>query len=268
MTKRGSMQVDRLLGQLKRLPNVMDGLMVPQMKRQARLLISSSGKVRGLSQITPPFRADLIQDPPSRALDRGKQAVARNIRRVYGGPSELYDRIRERDPGAARAFWLILKAQRDPIRASAFAQHYTGLKLEVFDDGAKHKERRSHRGRVWGMRPSMYVFNEVWVKRYIVQRQANVGLLASTLVGPGEQRFGRMSGVAEFVRRHSNSWGDVTLTTTGVDGIQARVTATVPYNGIALQRLFTYALKHRLRAFRLELPNILRHAVKQAGFTA
>lgn len=93
--RRGQVVLTRL-AQLKHLPDITRDFMLPVMQRQARLLISSSGKVKGLVQATPPYMLSESGDGASKAFARGKQAVSRDIRRVYGTPGDLFARIKDR----------------------------------------------------------------------------------------------------------------------------------------------------------------------------
>lgn len=264
MNKRGQLITTRLK-QLERLPGGVRTFMMPVMERQARLLISSSGKVKGLVQATPPYKLNESGDGAAKALARGKAAVRRDVRKVYGTPGDLYAALREKDPTAARQFWAIWKSNR-PTVAAEFVKPY-GFTLSVFDDGALHSERRNKRGRVWGKRKSLFVYRPAWITRYIAQKQDRVGLLASTLVGAGKSRLGSLGGVPSFVSRHASpNWARLELLEEG-SGINARLTISAPYAELELQRLFTYILEYRVRAFRRELPHALNAAVKKAGFT-
>lgn len=269
MRKKGRFQVQTALSQLKQLPDANRQLVVPALIRQARLVISSGGQYKGLAQITPPFMlgAGKKDNSSSSAFARGKKAVARDIQSVYGAPWKMFNLIKQFDAVAARAFWALMTKERNFAKANALALKITGRQMVAFDDGTAHRGRRDNRGRVSGRNPSIYVTDIRSINRYIKLRQANVGLLASALVAPGEQRLGAIRGVAEWVRRHSNSaWGTVKVIDAET-GAVVQMEAHVPYGGVGLQRLFNAALEFRLDAFGREIPNILRAAIKKVGLT-
>lgn len=262
--KRGQMQIAPMLAQLQRLPGAQEKYLRPWLRQQARLLISAPGNTKGLVQGTPPFMLSVSGDKPSQAKKRGENAVARDIRRVYGGPSDLYARIEQRSPAKAAQFWRLFKA-RNFVAANDIAETMTGHRLQVFDDGTRHKARRNNRGRVQSTRQDLFVFDHRWISRYIKDRQGNVGTLASTLVGPGESRLGAITAVPSFVSRHRAPWGRVTEHSDQAP-IYVEMEMSPPYGGLELQRLFNSIVSYRLRAFQRELPFKLRAAEKELGF--
>lgn len=261
MTKRGQMQIAPMLANLQRVPGATKKYVLPWLQQQARLLISSNSNTKGIVQVTPPFMANVSGDRASQAKKRGENAVNRDIRRVYGGPSELYERIKQRDPAKAGQFWLLLK-QRNIVAANDIAQRISGYRVREFDDGARHRERRNDRGRVQSTRQDYFVLNGTWIKSYIRERQMNVGTLASSLIRPGESRLGTITGAPAWVRRHSAPWGRVTEHF-DQSPIYVEMEMSPPYAGLELQRLFDYVVRYRARAFARELPFKLRAVEKE-----
>lgn len=258
------MQIAPMLAQLQRLPGAQEKYLVPWLRQQARLLISAPGNTKGLVQGTPPFMLSVSGDKQREAKKRGERAVARDIRRVYGGPSDLYERIKQRDPRKAAQFWRLYN-DGNLVAANDIAQSMTGHRLQVFDDGARHKARRNNRGRVQSTRQDVFVFDHRWIAGYIKERQGKVGTLASSLVAPGESKLGPITAVPAWVRRHSAPWGRVTEYS-GQSPVYVEMEMSPPYAGLELQRLFNSIVSFRLRAFQRELPFKLRAAEKELGF--
>lgn len=263
-SQRGQMQIAPMLAQLQRLPGAQEKYLLPWLRHQARLLISAPGNTKGLVQGTPPFMLSVSGDSQREAKKRGENAVARDVRRVYGGPSDLYARIEQRSPAKAAQFWRLFK-ERNFVAANDIAEAMTGHRLQVFDDGARHKARRNNRGRVQSTRQDLFVFDHRWVSRYIKDRQGNVGSLASALVRPGESKLGSITAVPSWVRRHSAPWGRVTEHS-DQSPIYVEMEMSPPYGGLELQRLFDYIVTFRVRAFQREIPFKLRAAEKELGF--
>lgn len=262
MSKKGQLKITPMLAKLSRYPGLQKQVMEPILKRQAGLIISSGGKVKGVVQATPPYKLDEA-DTQSVARKRGEGAVAAGIRKVYGTPGDLYALIKKRvGKGMADNFWAYYKTGRQED-ASRIAQQATGFKLAPFDSGRAHKERRNSKGRVGGNFKSIFVADLHRVESYIKSRQQNVGYLASSLVGPGERKLGSLPSVPAWVRRHSAAFGEVLLLETPT-GERVRMTIKAPYGGIQMQRLFDSVVSYRARAFQRELPTALRKAVRAA----
>ena len=258
------MQIAPMLAQLQRLPGAQQRYLLPWLRQQARLLISAPGNTKGLVQGTPPFMLSVSGDKQREAKKRGELAVARDIRRVYGGPDDLYERIKQRDPRKAAQFWRLYNDGK-LVAANDIAQRVTGYRLQVFDDGARHKARRNDRGRVQSTRQDVFVFDNRWINGYIKESQGKVGTLASSLVAPGESKLGPITAVPAWVRRHSAPWGRVTEHFDRKP-VFIEMQMSPPYAGLDLQRLFNSIAVYRLRAFNAELPYKLRAAEKELGF--
>jgi hypothetical protein len=265
-SKRGQMQIAPMLAQLQRLPGAQEKYLLPWLRHQARLLISAPGNTKGLVQGTPPFMLSAKGDDAKArvAKERGETAVMRDVHRVYGGPGALWRLIKQRDPVKAAQFWRLF-IDGKLVEANDLAQRMTGHRMQVFDDGARHKARRNNRGRVQSTRRDLYVFDYRWIERYLKDRQGKVGTLASALVGPGESKLGRITAVPAWVRRHSAPWGRVTEHF-DQRPVFVEIEMSPPFGGLDLQRLFNSIVIYRLRAFNAELPFKLRAAEKELGF--
>jgi hypothetical protein len=260
MKKQGSMNVAPLLTKLRAAPHLLRQTLSAELEKQGRLLVSSSGKVRGIVQATPPY--NLEENTGTRAAkEAGNVAVRRDIYRVYGSPGKLYFLIKDKDVRTAARYFRLLKAGRMG-EASKVAQEAVNHRLRPFDGGRAHKARRDRRGRVRGMKQSIYVHDEAALSAYISMRQKRVGMLAASLVDAAESELGRLSGVPAFVRRHSVRWGTVDKRqSAGGERVTANLSA--PYATANIRGLFFSVQQFRKRAFDRELPYILRNRLRK-----
>lgn len=233
---------------------------------EARLLVSSSGNVPGMVQVTPPFSPGVTG---TAGRKQGEAKVESDIRKAYGTPSDLWRLIREAsNKNVADNFWAYMKLGRWH-QANEIALRFTGHGLDVFDGGATHRARRNPRtGRVIGgdhpRNKTIFLAptQERSLREYIKKKKANVGLLASSLPAAASSKLGKINGVPAWISRHRGAWGrcDIKKTTTSLHvtlGLTAR-------GGADAQRRFGYVLRYRTAAFKRQLPYIKRHALKQA----
>lgn len=238
------------------------------MRKSGRALISSSGKVPGIVQVTAPHSQG---KKGSAAKKQGEAAVSVDINRVYGSPGKLYALIRDRDTGAAAGFWKLVKA-KDWSAANAIAERLTGKRLREFDDGSAHDARRNNRGRVSGRDPSIYIAQlggrdgkapGPWVSKYIKEKQKRVGLLSAAVVNSATSKFGPLSGVPEWVKRHTNASGGRCLLDEKANGFVISVENLSRRGQKDLQRKFDYVAGYRFNAMKRELPFVARALEKK-----
>lgn len=254
----------KLYAKLKTLGAVIHTPMKTLVTEQARLIISSSGKVPGMIQVTPPFSQGTTQ---SKARKQGENKVRRDIRRVYGLPSDLYRLIRDRDPKLAKAFWGMVRNEKWAT-ASALAERITGSRLREFDGGAAHRSRRS-KGVVNGKSPSMFVRDPVGqsgpLEDYTDHRISHVGIYASGFNAAAARLSAR--GVPAWVTRHGTAFSGISIQETPTS-FHITISDKVPFGQADTIRRMEYVLRYRTNALQRQMPHIIRNALKTAGFAA
>ena len=186
-----------------------------KIESEARLLVSSSGKIPGLVQVTAPSQGKANTE----AKRRGEAKVEADIRKAYGTPSDLWRLIRDQsNKGTADNFWAYMKLGRWH-QANDLALRITGHGLDVFDGGIEHQRRRNPRtGRVIGgeqPRDKRLFLAPTQLKAldaYIKQQQARVGLLAS---GWSAAANALDVPVAAWIARHGPTTGSVQIDLSG-----------------------------------------------------
>lgn len=265
----------KLLNQLRAYPRFLAEQGDQIVRNESRLLVSSSGKIPGLVQVTPPHGGKSGKARGSAARKLGEAAVARDVRRVYATPGRIFlelKKITGGDYAAARAFYAAAKKKKWD-EANAILSRFPALPafmrngLQAFDDGAEHQRRRNpSTGRVGSKVPSMFIADPKWVTKYIKERQKNVGLLASSLPAAAGAKLGKISGVPAWIARHSGRWG-ICEVITNATGTRLRLGLTREA-GDNLQGRFNEVLHYRLKALERQTPYLLRYAAKQAGLLA
>lgn len=261
----GRLDLSTLRRRIKKMPEFMHATIQDKVLSESRLLVSSSGDVPGLVQVTPPFSQGAKGNA---AKKQGEAKVESDIRKAYGTPSDLWRLIREKsNRNVADNFWAYMKVGQWH-RANDIAQRITGFGLDVFDGGAEHRARRDPRtGRVKGSDSprNKRIFLAPTQKRsfeaYIKKKKALVGLLASSLPAAASH-LGTINGLPSWVSRHRGPWGSCV-----VDKTRTSLHVTLRLSRRAsgdLQRRFGYVLGYRIKAFQRQLPYIKRHALKQA----
>lgn len=256
-----TVSVQSLVGVIRQFPGKSGVTMDSFLEEQTRLLISSSGNVPGLVQVTPPHSAGVRGNA---AKQQGEAAVAGDIHEVYATPGRVYKLMRSYagEPAAAR-WWKLWK--NDPAKARLFLQLSAPSAIQAmaigFDGGAAHATARGRDGRVRG-RPRVIVLNELGaLKKYVKKKQRNVGLLASSIPAAVGSRYGKLRGVPAWVLRHQASWGYVRE----VKSKRGRtIILGLTQSAIKdMQRRFTYVLSYRLKALERQLPFLVRKLEKR-----
>lgn len=141
------------------------------MRQQARLLFVEVAK------ITPPASGGVTG---KKAEKQGMSAVARDIRSLYGTPSDAYDQISAKSPGQAGAFWFLHSAGEDS-QAAEIVKEATGKSFAAFDGGTLHSRTGGGRRRRASNRRAhvFYVRDAAALEAYITEEQGHVWWLAS-----------------------------------------------------------------------------------------
>jgi len=133
------------------------------------------GIMRTVVELTPPGH-DGVPGTGRKARQMGMAAVARDIKRIYGTPGDMFAEIKQRNEQMADAFYGQVKA-RDIAAASATALRAIGKPLYPFDGGSLHKRFKGKQGRVKSRAQIFYVEDEKELKNYIKERQKHVQFL-------------------------------------------------------------------------------------------
>lgn len=253
-------QLGRLPALIRQAPEIARPAMTQFLRDSARTLISSSGKVPGLVQVTPPHSQGVRG---AEARKQGENATAGDIAEVYATPGKVFNLIKQAAGiKEANRYWYLHK--NHPEKARFYLENdapgiVRGLN-KGFDDGQEHMRRRDRRGRIRGRASVLVTSPEIGALRaYIRRRQRNVGLLAAAIPAAYNGRFGPLRGVPAWVRRHTASWASGFVSerknsrgSTISVGINAG-----PFER-ELQRRFNYVLAYRLAAMKRQLPYITR----------
>lgn len=235
-------------------------------KEQARLFVSSTTN-RGMVQLTPPFSGKTSQ---AKARKQGEAKTRRDIRRVYGIPSDVFALIKQRDAKLAKAFWGMVLAL-DWDRASDLSRRITGHTLQEFDGGAAHRSRRKGTpdGNVSGKRPSLYLRDPVGkageLEAYIKMRVSHVGIYASGFNAAAEALGAK--GIPAWVTRHGTTFSGISIQE-NASSFYIVISDKVPFGGAETLRRMGYALFYRREALSNAMPYIIRKVCQTAGFAA
>ena len=257
----------KLLHSLRAYPRFIEKQAQGLVEKNTRLLVSSSGKVPGLVQVTPPH-SDGVKG--NKAKKQGESAVMRDVWQVYATPGKLHEMIKRAGQAqAANAFWSHIK-RNEFAKAETILKRVLGKGFDSFDDGAAHMARRNRQGRVSGKRPTVFLRDGRPVEKYIKRRQRNVGLLAASIPSAYSGRFGPLRGVPSWIARHQRSWASGSMIERR--SMRRGLVIRISINGGALngemQRRFTYVVGYRNKAMERETPFVIRYAAKQAGLLA
>jgi hypothetical protein len=249
----------RIVPLIRQAPQLARPVMRAFIRDSARTLISSSGNVPGLVQVTPPSQGKAN----AAAKKTGEAAVMRDVYRVYTTPGKVFELLRAINAPAAAAFWAQAK-KKQWSQAQAILDRFPQLPdyartLRAFDDGAEHRARRGPNGRVRGKTPSMLVADGRWIRRYIREKQKLVGLLAASIPAAYNGRFGPLKGIPAWIARHNQSWaGGFVIERAQKDGEIILIGLEAGALNREAQRRFNYVLGYRLKAMQRQLPYLAR----------
>lgn len=233
---------------------------------QARLFITSSGKVPGMVQVTPPFHQGATA---SQSKKVGIGALRRDIYRVYATAGMAFGDIKQTSLPRARAFWACLQ-KGEYTRAEAILRA-SGLNLRCctvgpFDGGQEHWRRRDHStGKVRGKIPSMVVTDAPVLREYIKKTEGHVGRYGSGFNDAASQLGGK--GVPDWMQRHGSRFSGISFQRTE-HSFHISMDNRVPFGQSDTRRRMRYVLHYRSEALRRSLPYIIRAIVKKAQLAA
>jgi hypothetical protein len=251
--------MDKLIRKLRATPAQVKKVGDDLVKKHTRALISSSGKNKGLVQIVPPASMDRGVFGAA-ARQQGEAAIVRDVGRVYGTASHIYEMMKAKNRGAAAGYWQAIK-RKDFIAANALARRMSLPELIDFtrDEGAEHQRRRGPNGRVRGDKPSSFIQDPRYLRAWLKRKQKNVGMAAASLVLAYDARFGSLAGVPAWVRRHTRSFATSRMTTLmPAAGMRVRIEFKAGATSSAMQRMFTAAGRFRIGVMQREAPHALR----------
>ena len=257
------------LGRLPQLIAQAPKIARPEMMRfvqdGTRALVSSSGNVPGLVQVTPPAHASGSGIVSGRAAQQaGEAKVARDVKRVFASAGYVYDTIKA--PAEASAFWFNLRGKKKDyaeaeriMRAASSNVKVRNASIAQRPDPALHKAAR-RRGTVPRVDVRQVIADPRALDRYIRLVQRRVGMLAAGIVTAYNGRFGSLRGVPAYVRRQISSWATGNITEKGGDERSYQVTLRLDAGALNpdMQRRFNYVLGYRIKAMNRQMPYIAR----------
>lgn len=233
-------------------------------EEQARLFVSSTGKVPGMVQVTPPHSAGVRGRA---AQTQGVKRVRADLAKVYANPGTVWADIG--NVQMKGAFWRAVKA-KDWARAEsimrAHAPHFTTADLRDFDDGKLHWQLRSRtNGRVTSKRAPVVLREPKAAKSYRKRKEGNVGIYASGFNSVGARMGAR--GVPAWIKNKGVKYSGVTILRTGT-GFWIVMDNRVPFGLQKIMSRAEYVLGYRLAAMKRAWPYVKKAALRRAGIAA
>lgn len=270
------------LGRLPQLIAQAPKIVRPEMRKfiqtSARALVSSSGNVPGLVQVTPPAHAS-----EGKLVGAGKAKAAGEMAITM----DLLGFGRSKEKRTAGVF--VVMADDLLAKNAAFAKDGTVVRLFVKKDGtiygtdrhnyrpkastaemyAHHQRmRRKSDGRVstaggatrdigrWKFIDQMVVSRSAYL-RYERMIHKRVGMMAAGVVAAYNGRFGPLAGVPAYAKRHTGGWvaGKI-IELDAEDGYEVTMRLEAGGMNSEMQRRFNYVLNYRVRAMLRQMPFI------------
>lgn len=256
-------KLDKALTKLAALGGNVEKFVQGQVRENARLLISSSGKVPGLVQLTPPFHEGRNS---SSAKEAGQNAILGDVNKVYADPGDVYGLLKAYGTDQQqREYWYLVRNKPELVDTwlARNGPSATQALKRGWDGGEAHKKRRK-KGRVTGNKPSVSLRpgEKRQMLAYMKMRQKRVGMLASSIPAAYGGKYGPLRGVPAWVMRHRANWGEVReKKVTG--GLKIRVTLAAPFAVADMQRRAKKVLNYRYGAMRRSLPYALRAEIEK-----
>ncbi|MDP1587072.1 MAG: hypothetical protein Q8M07_04985 [Prosthecobacter sp.] len=272
----------RLLQQIRQYPVFLQSQTVALVHKNTRALVSSSGTVPGLVQVSPPHSQGVRG---RRAKEQGMMAITADLLGFRGGGGR-------RTAGVFVVMADDLLAKNAQINATGTVRLFVKKNGDVYgcdqvmfkprasiaEMHAHHKSLRRKDGRVseaggktrdigrWKFITQMVVSRSAYLRyeRWIHKR---VGMLAAAVVAAYNGKYGPLRGVPAWVARHTQSWANGSMTER--ESFRRGLVITLSIDAGALngemQRRFTYVLGYRIKAMEREAPYAIRAAAKSAG---
>ena len=273
----------KLIQQVRRFPHVLEHQAEKWIQKSTRSLVSSSGRVPGLVQVTPPFSQGVRG---RNAKAQGEMAITAELLGFRGGggrrtggvftvmADDLLAKNAQVNEGGATVR-LFVKKNGDVYGCDRALFRPRASISEMY---AHHQSKRRKDGRVsqaggytrdigrWKFITQMVVSRNAYLRyeRFIHRR---VGMLASAIVAAYNGRFGALNGVPAWISRHVKSWAASSMVEIPLahGGLIVRLTLDAGALSGELQRRFDYVVNYRLKAMQREAPYILKAAAKEAG---
>jgi hypothetical protein len=253
----GKIRTERLQRIIREFPRETEAEMDDFLTNNVRVLISSSGKVPGLVQVTPPFHKGV---EGKAAQTHGQAKVKGDIKQVFASASYAFKMIAAKSPIMAEVFWRHLK-RREFVKAQAVLSKYSsnvrlrGAAVVSAPDVTLHEKAR---GKNTGAVPknrhvAQVIANEGKLNSYIRKKQSRVGYLASSIPVAVGGQFGNLRGVPAWVMKQKSRLGYVKRRKSGQ---KKSVTLGINSGAYGVQRRFDTVIGYRLAAMERELPVI------------
>jgi hypothetical protein len=204
----------------------------------------------------------------------GEAAVNRDIRRVFGTISHVFDRISPISVDAARGFWQAAKAG-DIARMRAITAAF-GIDLEPIRDvePALHANARNGRGRVGNThRSGVFVFTDGAVDRYVAHIQKRVGVSAAGWAYCAEQFGGVRSlasgekGIPRWKRPNGRRHGGAVMVKLDPDNPRVVMENRIPWiMHVCPMVTQNRAIREESETLKREVDRALKHELRRAGF--
>lgn len=263
---RSTVDISRLVQKLQRFPAVARQQIDKEFIGSARALVSSSGTIPGLVQVSPPFSQGVRG---LAAKKQGEAAVARDIRRVYATDATVFELLQNtKGARTAKQFWYLKKHKPEVIDHWQKTEYKEAIARmsRGFDGGSAHKIRHldARGGRISGA-PSVLLLQgeEKLLDRYVARIQKHVGMLAAAPVAEATTVLGTLKGVPAWVARHTVNWARVYDVGDGTKRV-VTIALLAPYAAADMQRRWNYVVQYRRNAFARQLPYIMRAALKSS----
>lgn len=226
-------------------------------KLRAPTVISSTGKVPGLIQVTPPFGQG---KRGKAAKEQGENAVVRDISKVYRLTSSVYNEVVSKNKNLAKAYWFAVKKGDSAMQLRILRAAGIVPEVAMDFDPSHHRNSRDSRGRVRTTQSYRQIVTDVQpFLNYVDQKKAMVGTLASFM--NRSARAYNAKGVPVWVARHGGfdaapQWKSLP------NGSVIVFNSSPPFGGGDQARRSQYVVQYRLKALEREAMTILRKVSK------
>lgn len=255
----------------------------PEMRRfvqtSARALVSSSGNVPGLVQVTPPAHAaDGKLVGASKAKAAGEMSITMDLlglgrakgKRTAGVFVVMADDLLARNAEIAKNGTVVRLFVKKDGTIYGTDRHNYRPKASTSEMYAHHQRmRRKSDGRVstaggatrdigrWKFIDQMVVSRSAYL-RYERMIHKRVGMMAAGVVAAYNGRFGPLAGVPAYIKRHTGGWvAGKLIELDAEDGYEVTIRLEAGGMNSEMQRRFTYVLNYRVRAMQRQMPYIV-----------